>query len=204
MIGAHGIERLEAVLRLRAAELGDVRYAVRCALKAHHIQSSDIDDGRAEQIGPLRDRAADQNAPRAAASSAKARGRGVLIRYQVLGARNEVVAFNLILESSTQSVANVSVSLSTLTGPGGATIQSQVTAPIFQIASSSNIFTTSSPQLITVYAEDANGYPHLTNENVVVTLASSSGVVGTTDSTVVTIVAGTYYTQAARFIPGAV
>ena len=40
----------------------------------------------------------------------------------LFGARNEVVAFNLVLEAPTTSATNVNVSLTTLTGPGGATI----------------------------------------------------------------------------------
>lgn len=40
----------------------------------------------------------------------------------LFGARNEVVAFNLVLEAPTTSAANVSVSLTSLTGPGGASI----------------------------------------------------------------------------------
>ncbi|MBC8450421.1 MAG: DUF4091 domain-containing protein [Chloroflexi bacterium] len=40
----------------------------------------------------------------------------------LFGARNEVVAFNLVLEAPTTSATNVSVSLVSLTGPGGATI----------------------------------------------------------------------------------
>jgi hypothetical protein len=40
----------------------------------------------------------------------------------LFGARNEVVAFNLVLEAPTASATNVSVSLTSLTGPGGAAI----------------------------------------------------------------------------------
>ncbi len=40
----------------------------------------------------------------------------------LFGARNEVVAFNLVLEAPTTSAANVSVNLTSLTGPGGAAI----------------------------------------------------------------------------------
>src|SRR4051812_4291139 len=42
----------------------------------------------------------------------------------VSGARNEVVSFNLVLEAASASATNVTVSFDTLTGPGGATIQS--------------------------------------------------------------------------------
>lgn len=40
----------------------------------------------------------------------------------LFGARNEVVAFNLVLEAPTTSAANVTLSFDTLTGPGSATI----------------------------------------------------------------------------------
>jgi hypothetical protein len=80
-------------------------------------------------------------------------------------------------------------------------ISVQVTQPKFVISSSSSIYTTSGPQTLTIYAADANGTGHYVTENVVVTLASSAGGVATTDSTTVTIPAGQYYTQAARWIP---
>lgn len=44
---------------------------------------------------------------------------------KAFGAKNEVASFNLVLESSTTSVPQVAVSLPALSGPGGATIQSQ-------------------------------------------------------------------------------
>jgi len=44
----------------------------------------------------------------------------------IFGARNEVVSFNLVLEApSDRNVADVGVSFDTLTGPGGATINSE-------------------------------------------------------------------------------
>ena len=46
----------------------------------------------------------------------------------LFGARNEVVAFNLVLEAPTTSAANVSVSLTSLAGPGGATITTTATS----------------------------------------------------------------------------
>ncbi|HVZ47843.1 MAG TPA: Ig-like domain-containing protein [Gemmatimonadaceae bacterium] len=90
----------------------------------------------------------------------------------------------------------------TATGYGGATTNVQVTQPKFVVSTSSSVNTTSPRQTITVYATDANGTSHYTNEDVVVTLTSSSTIVGTTDSATVTIVAGNAYTQAGRFIPG--
>lgn len=92
----------------------------------------------------------------------------------------------------------------TATGYGGATTNVQVTAPKFVVSTTASINTTSTPQAITVYAEDANGTTHYTNENVPVTLVSSSTAVGAPDSSVVTIVAGQYYNNAARFVPASV
>lgn len=77
----------------------------------------------------------------------------------------------------------------------------QVTQPKFAISTGSSVRTTSGVQTITVYAQDANGTNHYTTEPVTVTLASSSGAVAAVDSTTVTIPAGAYYTQAARWTP---
>lgn len=45
-------------------------------------------------------------------------------RVEIFGARNEVVAFNLVLESPAQATSNVSVSFDQLTGADGTTISS--------------------------------------------------------------------------------
>jgi hypothetical protein len=45
----------------------------------------------------------------------------------IFGARNEVVAFNLIIESPDQATSNLSVSFDQLTGPDGANISSTPT-----------------------------------------------------------------------------
>ena len=92
----------------------------------------------------------------------------------------------------------------TATGYNAASSNVQVTVPKFVISSSSTLNTTSPSQIITIYATDANGTGHLVNENVTVTLASSAPTVASIDSTTVTIVAGQYYTQAARWGPGIV
>lgn len=57
---------------------------------------------------------------------------GTTIRQ--FGAKNEVVQFNLIIESTNTATNNVSVTLSNLVGPGGATIRSN------QTRSGSNLF----------------------------------------------------------------
>ena len=46
----------------------------------------------------------------------------------LFGARNESVSFNLVLEAAAGAAPNVSVAFDTLTGPGGATIQTTVPA----------------------------------------------------------------------------
>ncbi len=91
----------------------------------------------------------------------------------------------------------------TATGYGGTTGSVQVTQPKFVITSSASINTTSPHQVVNVYAADAAGTGHFTNEDVAVTLASSSAAVGTIDSAVVVIAAGTEINSHAQFIPGA-
>jgi hypothetical protein len=44
---------------------------------------------------------------------------------RTFGAKNEVVSFNVVLEAATSKAAKVSVSLTSLTGPGGAVIRSK-------------------------------------------------------------------------------
>ena len=90
------------------------------------------------------------------------------------------------------------------TGYNAASSNIQVTVPKFVVSTSSSLNTTSPRQTITIYATDINGTAHYVNENVRDSLASSAPAVATTDSTFVTIVAGQYYTQAARLVPGIV
>ena len=90
----------------------------------------------------------------------------------------------------------------TATGYAATSVNMQVTIPKFSISTSTNLNTTSAPSTITVYAMDANGSVHNVNQDVVVTLASSATSVATIDSSVVTIQANTYYTQAAKWTPG--
>jgi hypothetical protein len=45
-------------------------------------------------------------------------------KVSLRGAKNEVVNFNIVMEAATQQATGVSVAFNTLTGPGGATIQS--------------------------------------------------------------------------------
>ena len=69
------------------------------------------------------------------------------------------------------------------------------------ISTAASTRTTAAPQAIVVYAEDANGTPHYTNENVSVSLASSSTAVGTIDSATVVIPLLTQSNSNARFTP---
>ncbi|MEX2181439.1 MAG: Ig-like domain-containing protein [Gemmatimonadaceae bacterium] len=97
-------------------------------------------------------------------------------------------------------VGTIQIQASAL-GYSGATVNQEVTAPKFVIYASTSVRTTSGPQTITVYATDANGTSHYVNEPVVVTLASSSVEVATVDSATVTIPAGGYYNNSARYHP---
>jgi hypothetical protein len=90
----------------------------------------------------------------------------------------------------------------TATGYGAATTTVQVEQPRFLISTAASLNTTSGPQTVVVYAEDSHGTAHFTNEDVAVTLASSSSVVGAIDSSVVVIPAGNQANLNARFIPG--
>jgi adhesin/invasin len=92
----------------------------------------------------------------------------------------------------------------TATGYGGAAMNVQVTQPKFTVSTSTQLNTTSAPQILTIYATDANGTAHYTAEDVTVTLLSSAPSVAGIDSSTVTIVKDNYYTQAARWAPGIV
>lgn len=92
----------------------------------------------------------------------------------------------------------------TALGYNPAAMNVQVTAPRFVVSTSSSVYTTSAPTTITVYAADANGNYHYTTEDVTVTLVASAPSVAIVDSLTVTIPAGQYYTQAARWAPGQV
>jgi len=80
----------------------------------------------------------------------------------------------------------------------------QVTQPKFVFSVNTNTRTTGGPQTITVYPADASGNWHYVTESVTVDLASSSTAVFTVDSSSITIPAGGYYHNTARWIPVAV
>ncbi len=89
----------------------------------------------------------------------------------------------------------------TALGYSPASVNQQVTAPRFTISTSTSVRTTQPATVVSVSATDADGVSHLVNEPVVVTLASSSGAVGTIDSATVTIATNTSSNSTARFQP---
>lgn len=86
-------------------------------------------------------------------------------------------------------------------GYGPANVNQQVTLARFLVSTSGTLNTTSPATAIYVAATDAAGTQHYVNENVTVTLASSSTAVGTIDSATVVIPAGGYFNNNARFRP---
>ncbi len=109
--------------------------------------------------------------------------------------------FNVVAQDTVGTI-QIQASASGYGPPSPMTVQ--VTQPRFVIGTNTSTRTTGGPQTITVYAADANGNAHYVTENVTVNLASSSTGVFTVDSSSVTIVAGNYYTQAARWLPVAI
>ncbi|MBX3173884.1 MAG: Ig-like domain-containing protein [Gemmatimonadaceae bacterium] len=89
----------------------------------------------------------------------------------------------------------------TAAGYSPATVNQEVTAPRFVVTTATTVRTTQGLQVVNVYATDAAGTQHPTNEAVVVNLASSSTAVGTIDSATVTIPAGASQHSTARFRP---
>ena len=91
----------------------------------------------------------------------------------------------------------------TATGYAGAFVNMQVTAPSFRISTQGTLNTTSPSQNVTVYPADAQGTVHYVTDTVVVTLASSALGVATIDSQTVTILPGNYFSNTAKWTPGA-
>jgi hypothetical protein len=114
----------------------------------------------------------------------------------VIPAGNTYVYFQV----TAQDVVGTIQVQATATGYSGVNSTVQVTQPKFLVYATSSLNTTSPPYAITVYAADANGTTHYTNENVVVTLASSSTATATIDSATVTILAGTSYHNTAHVL----
>jgi hypothetical protein len=92
----------------------------------------------------------------------------------------------------------------TATGYSAAAMNVQVTQPRFVLSTTTQLNTTSSRRNIYVYATDANGTAHYTNDSVTVTLLSSSPSVASIDSGTVTIPAGAYYVYSPTWGPGIV
>ena len=87
-VGEHGPE-LDGVLHRPV--LRDVERAVRRQLRAQHVVDADVRDHRPEEVGPLHERRAHEQAAVAAAFDGKASGARVARADQVLGAGDEVV-----------------------------------------------------------------------------------------------------------------
>ena len=90
-IGTHREQRPELILLRHGAVLGDVAGAVGARLRADLVDVADADDGRVEEIGPLRDRAADEDPAGTAAHHAEAFARGVAAADQPFGDRDAVL-----------------------------------------------------------------------------------------------------------------
>ena len=91
VIAAHLEQALEAVRFLDGAEFRNVRHAVGREFHAHQVRHGYLVDRRAEEIGPLGDRASDEDAAGAAAHDRDLRGRCVLMRDEPFGAGDRVV-----------------------------------------------------------------------------------------------------------------
>ena len=87
----HFEERLEPALRLRVAELELLVRAVLRGEESRGVEGADGDVRRDEEIGPVGDRAADEDAPRAPAARREVARRRELVIDEVLRARLEVV-----------------------------------------------------------------------------------------------------------------
>jgi len=104
-------------------------------------------------------------------------------------------------QSTAQDTVGTIQVRATATGYTAGTSNVQVTQPKFVITAPTQLYTTSAPQSMTVYAADANGTAHYTSENVAVTLFSTAQSVAAIDSATITIPAGQYYSSAAKWGP---
>src|SRR5262249_39827078 len=86
-----GIESLELIRVLDAAELGDVEGAVGVQLDAQHIVDADEGNNGAKQLGPLRQGSAHEQAAVAATHDRQLFRVRVFLVDEILGAGNEVV-----------------------------------------------------------------------------------------------------------------
>ena len=92
----------------------------------------------------------------------------------------------------------------TATGYTATSTNMRVSKPMFVLSTPTSTYTTTPPNYVLVYAADADGTQHLVNADVVVTLLSSAPGVASIDSSRITIVAGSYYSNVARWTPGTV
>ena len=89
----------------------------------------------------------------------------------------------------------------TANGYASTSLNVQVTIPKFTLSISTQLRTTSPASTFNVYARDANGSVHAVNQNLVVALSSLAPGVATIDSATVTILAGQYSSNAAKWGP---
>ena len=92
----------------------------------------------------------------------------------------------------------------TATGYTAAATNMQVTKPILIFNTPLSAYQTTPPNYIYVYSADANGNVHLVNADLAVTLLSTAPGVAAIDSSKITILSGNYYSNVARWTPGAV
>ena len=92
----------------------------------------------------------------------------------------------------------------TATGYTPSSTNMQVTQAKLVMNTPTSAVTTTPPNYIVVYAEDANNNVHLLNADLAVTLLTSSPGVASIDSTTVTIPKDAYYSNSAKWKPGSV
>jgi hypothetical protein len=90
VIGAHGIECLEAVFRLGATELLDIAHAMRGRLGPQRIQHARHNNRRTEKVWSLGDGPANQDTARAGAEAGQVGRRRVFLVHQIFSAGDEI------------------------------------------------------------------------------------------------------------------
>ena len=97
LIGRVGVEPLELLGVFRRAVLGDPQLGDLEILIAQHVEQRHLADDGSEQVGPLRDHHAHQQAAIAAATNGHVLLVGVTLFLQILGRGDEVVEHILLL-----------------------------------------------------------------------------------------------------------
>src|SRR5207247_5588475 len=91
------VEIRELRRAVRRAELGDPGPADRELVEPQHVHDADRRQGRAEQLGALRDCRAYQQAPVRAAPDRELRRRRITLRDEILRGGHEIVEYVLLL-----------------------------------------------------------------------------------------------------------